>query len=298
MMKPLEVSREEFPKSKTCVEGMIPLKVTCDNYELHYEPDVAYVVRGDRTLYLQFILPITTGQEVPLIIYIPGSAFQEQNVKSRIAQLAVLARRGYAVALLEYRGSKSAPFPGQILDVKAGIRYIKQHGEQYQINSKQIFLMGDSSGAYTALMAGVTTGISQLEEYNYGEEVYGIIDFYGPTNIATMSDYVSSQDHTTPDSPEGCLIGGNSVLDHPELVAPTIIKNYIREDRTIPAILMFHGTNDELVPFEQSCELFSALREAKKDVTFYQMLGAHHGDREFWSEHVIDIIDRFIKDRL
>ena len=60
---------------------------------------------------------------------------------------------------------------------------------------------------------------------------------------------------------------------------------------------MFHGSNDELVPFGQSCELFTALRSAGKDAQLYQMENAHHGDRCFWFDMVLNIIEDFINNR-
>ena len=125
--------------------------------------------------------------------------------------------------------------------------------------------------------------------------VRGVIDLYGPTNFLTMNDEPSSQDHRTPDSPEGCEIGGKTVLEYPQLVRPTILSTYVQKDRELPPILMFHGTNDELVPFGQSCQLFQALQDAEKDATFYQVIGAHHGGREFWTKEVLEIEEAFIR---
>ena len=110
-----------------------------------------------------------------------------------------------------------------------------------------------------------------------------------------MNDEPSSQDHRTPDSPEGCEIGNKPVLEHPELVRPTIIANYVQENRELPPILMLHGTNDDLVPFGQGCQLYEALRTAGKDATFYQVLGAHHGGREFWTKEVLDNEEGFMR---
>lgn len=297
-MEPLNVSREEFPKSEAFVEGMQVIAPACDNFELSYEWDVEYVERDGKKLFLQIIKPICQDKKTPLVIFIPGSAFHRQNVKERVAQLALLAVRGYTIALLEYRGSEDAVFPAVVLDAKAGIVFMKQNAEKYGIDAEKVFVMGDSSGGYTALMAGLTYGVKELEdEVVRGEDyrVCGIIDFYGPTNITTMNDEPSSQDHRTADSPEGCLIGGYEVLKHPELSEPTIIKNYLGDGRVLPPVIMFHGSNDELVPFGQSCELYAALREVDSDVELYQIEGAHHGDRQFWSVTVLDKIEKFMR---
>lgn len=297
-MEPINVSREDFPMSTATAPGMIPLEPKMDNYEIYYHEDVEYIERSGRILHLQIIGPIDSKEDMPCIVYIPGSAFHEQNVKERVPQLSYLAQRGYVVAALEYRGSECASFPAQALDAKAGVYFMKEHAKKYGIHPEKIFLMGDSSGAHTAMIAAFSYGIRELEEDGRRSDkpiVKGVIDLYGPTNFATMNDEPSSQDHRTPDSPEGREIGRKPVLEHPELVKPTIIANYVQADRELPPILMFHGTNDELVPFGQSCQLFKALTEAKKEAEFYQVIGAHHGGREFWSKEVLDIQDRFIK---
>ena len=296
-MEPFNIGRNKFPKSEAKAEGMKVISPKCDNYELAYDYDVEYIDRNGKKLFLQIIRPVCTGGKTPLIVYIPGSAFHSQNVKERVPQLAMLAVKGYTVALLEYRGSEDAPFPGFVLDAKAGILFMKRNAEKYNIDTQKVFVMGDSSGAYTALAAGLTHGIGELEDEVISGSDYsvrGIIDFYGPTDITTMNNEPSSQDHRTADSPEGCMIGGYEVLKHPELAEPTILKNYLSAERAVPLTLMFHGSNDELVPFGQSCELYNALKAFGKEVTLYQIEGAHHGDRQFWSETVLNIIQKFI----
>ena len=295
-MKPLKVPRNDFPKSEASADGMQVIRPKCDNYELVYDRNVCYADRNGRKLHLEVIRPVNTKGKTPLVVYIPGSAFRKQNVTERVAQLAVIAMRGYTVALLEYRGSDEAPFPALVLDAKAGISFMKK--SSYDIDPDKVFVMGDSSGGYTALMAGLTHGDERLEDdlvrgADYG--VRGIIDFYGPTDITTMNDEPSSQDHTAPDSPEGALIGGYDVLKHPELSSPTIIKNYLDRKKSYPPVIMFHGSNDELVPFGQSCELFTALKKVGCNAELYQIDGAHHGDREFWSSTVLDMIQAFIE---
>lgn len=297
-MEPLNINRENFPMSTASAEGMIPMQPHLDNYEIHYREDVPYIKRGDRQLYLQIIAPINAGNELPCIVFVPGSAFHEQYVKGRVPGLSYLAMRGFVVVALEYRGSECAIFPSQALDTKAGIHFMREHAKEYNINPENIFLMGDSSGAHTAMIASFSYGIEALEEDGKRSDkpiVSGVIDHYGPTNFLTMNDEPSSQDHRTPDSPEGLEIGGVPVLEHPELVKPTIVANYVSKDRVLPPILMFHGTNDELVPFGQGCELYDTLKKAGKDATFYQVLGAHHGGREFWSTEVLDIEEAFIR---
>lgn len=297
MVKPINVSRDEFPMSNAKVDGMISIKPIEDNYEIYYEDDVEYISRGNDKLYLQIIGPIDAGEKLPLVVFIPGSAFKKQNVKWRVPQLSYLAKMGFVVALLEYRGSEIAHFPAQALDAKAGIRFMKKNADKYHIDINKVILMGDSSGAHTALMAAFSNGIKEIEEEHndiFDSSVKGVIDMYGPINFITMNDALSSQNHHNPDSPEGLVMGGKDILLNKDIVKPAIITNYVSVERDVPPTLIFHGSNDELVPFEQSCELYKALRDANKDAEFYKVLGAHHGGREFWSTEILNIIKDFI----
>ncbi|MDE5898981.1 MAG: alpha/beta hydrolase [Treponemataceae bacterium] len=297
-MEPLNIARNDFPASTAHADGMQTLPPGGDNDELFYEEDVVYIERDGLALRLQIIGPIDGRQDKAAVVFIPGSAFRKQNVKARVPQLAQLAGRGFVVALLEYRASDIAPFPAQALDAKAGIRFLKRNAAKYRISPEKIVVMGDSSGAHTAMMAAFTSGIPQLEEPQddgVTAEVCGCIDFFGPVNFATMNDEPSTQDHRAPDSPEGREIGGRNVLDHPELVRQAAVTTYVSNGRQIPPIIIFHGANDELVPFGQSCELFRALAGAKKDAAFYKIPGAHHGGKEFWSSRVMEIVEQFIR---
>ena len=298
MIEPINVPREQFPKSNIKSDGMITLNVNCDNRTMEYVPDIEYINRADIRLYIQLLLPSDRTDSTPLIVYVPGSAFHWQNVKGVIPTASLLVNRGFAVAMVQYRGSEVATFPAQMLDAKAAVRFMKLSAHKYGLNSENVYLMGDSSGGHTVLMAGLTAGIPEFEEDIYSEvssDVKGIVDLYGPTDITKMNDELSSQNHIEPDSPEGYLIGRRNVLEHPELTEPTIVMNYIDADREIPPVLIFHGTNDELVPFGQSCMLYDKLIQCKKEASFYAIDNAHHGGREFWSDEVLDIIEEFIK---
>lgn len=298
MIPTMNIPREKFPKSEKTSEGMITLEVSCDNNEMRYIRDIKYIAREEADLFLQLILPDNPSEKTPIIVYITGSAFYWQDIPCTIPRLCILANKGFAVASVQYRGSEVAPFPAQLLDAKAAVRFIKSKAKDYGLSSDKIYLMGDSSGGHTALMAGLTAATGDFEEDIYGDfssDVKGIVALYPPTDMTKMNDEPTNTDHAAYDSPAGHLIGGKSFLKYPELAEPTIVMNYISEDREIPPALIFHGTNDELVPFGQSCMLYDKLKECGKPARFYAVEGAHHGGREFWSEQVLGIVENFIK---
>ena len=115
-----------------------------------------------------------------------------------------------------------------------------------------------------------------------------------------MCERPSTQNHVDPDSPEGMLIGGLNVLENPDKVAPTVVMNHVPEasQRKLPPLLMFHGTKDRLVPFEQSLLLYDKMKQAGQDVTLYRVEGADHGGPAFWAQNVLDLVDEFLKEHL
>ncbi|MFI2363032.1 alpha/beta hydrolase family protein [Promicromonospora sp. NPDC019610] len=63
-------------------------------------------------------------------------------------------------------------------------------------------------------------------------------------------------------------------------------------------IHIMRGSDDEVVPFEQSVVLGDALVAAGHRIEFYRLEGAGHGAGAFFGEPVMDIVDQFLKENL
>ncbi len=291
-MQPINADYHEFPASLAESEGMLTLpKQEYDRVRLdiltHDE---------EQGLKILYISHENASDPLPLIFYVQGSAWMEQTLHAHLFELAEIAKKGFNVAIAQYRGTDYGPFPLQTEDSKRALRYLTDRAEEYRIDVNNIFLWGDSSGAHTVLMMAATH--NRLFQDFTLPNIRGVIDFYGPTHIATMNDVPSTQDHMGPDSPEGRLIGRLSVPDHPDLAEKTVIMNYISRDVPLCPVLMLHGTKDRLVPFEQSIELFECLKDNGKDVTFYRLTEADHGGIYFWHEKTLSIVEAFIREHL
>jgi acetyl esterase/lipase len=237
----------------------------------------------------------------PLIIYIQGSGWMPQNTGAELAQLARFARRGFVIAVVEYRYSTLAPFPAQVKDAKTALRFMRRNAATYHADPDRVIVWGDSSGGHTAVMVGVSLDQAELDDESPTADplpVRAVVDYYGPSDISKMNEEPSIMDHLAAESPEGLLIGGVNVLEHPERVAPTVPMNYISEDRAIPPFLIIHGSKDRLVPFGQSVMLYEALKQAGKAVEFYQLQGADHAGPPFWTEDVLDLVEQFVRAHL
>lgn len=301
MIEPKACTYEQFPESTVFAEGMEVLPADFGTRSCHIHRGVPYAIKG-RTLHLEIIEPEQQNpqERFPLILYVQGSAWGEQQIGQEIPQLCRFAKRGYVIAVVQYRPCAEAPFPAQIQDTKAAARYMLEHAARYHADPAKLAIWGDSSGGHTALMSAFTCGMADFDQSaGAGALHFGaVVDFYGPTDISKMNEEPSTQDHIGPDSPEGKLIGGFHVLAHPQKAAPTVVMRYISKERQLPPVLIMHGSRDRLVPFGQSVMLYECLKKAGKEVEAYQIKGADHGGAPFWCEQALDIVAAFFTKHL
>jgi acetyl esterase/lipase len=300
-IEPRDVDYADFPASTLVSEGMQVLHADLKPEHGTAILGVEYARKDGLPLHLQILLPPMEPESTavfPLVVFVQGSAWFEQDLGQSLPPLAHFARRGYVVAIVEYRPSPVAPFPAQIRDTGTAIRFLRRKASDFHIDPNRIVLWGDSSGGHTTVLTCLTDGDPFFSDEPVDEEPLNIrcfIDYYGPTDISRMNEEPSTQNHIEPESPEGMLIGGANVLDHPNLVAPTVAMNHISPKPRRRPLLIVHGNKDRLVPFGQSVLLHDALKNAGQPVTFFQLKGADHGGPSFWKEEILSIVDNFIR---
>ena len=253
ILSPME--KLNFPESEELPEGVREIEAEDTfGYCTELYPDVEYAEHSGKKLHLQIMTPTVFGQDLkwPLIVYVQGSSWHKQKLFQSLPTLARMCERGYAIAIVEHRESELAPFPAQVIDVKTAIRFLRLNGQRYHIDTKYL-----------------------PEEYpEVSTEVDCIVDWFGPTDLMAAVQHPAVIDHDSSTSPAGILIGGKSLHDHPEDVYPTNPVVHLQPDRETPPILIMHGGRDPLVPFNQSCILYEALKQMDKEVEFVKLKNA------------------------
>lgn len=71
----------------------------------------------------------------------------------------------HVVASIQYRVAPTARFPEPLEDVKASIRYLKAHADQFGIDPERIGIIGSSApGGYLTAMAATTSGTTTFDK--------------------------------------------------------------------------------------------------------------------------------------
>ncbi len=265
------------------------------------ERNIVYAKAGGRELLLDLYLPEGgSPKPLPLIVWIHGGAWRA-GTKNQ-APVVPLVKQGYAAASVGYRFTQEAPFPANLQDCKAAIRWLRANAGKYNIDPNRIGVWGSSAGGHLVAMLGTSGDVAELEGTHgvtgVSSRVQAVVDWFGPTRVARMSQYPSRMDHDSPESPENQLVGA-LVQQNPELAEKANPARYASKDD--PPFFIQHGDADPLVPMEQSEILADALKAAGASAEMEVLAGAGHGGPHFQAPgnvaRVRAFFDRVLKEK-
>lgn len=244
--------------------------------------DVPYADTDHPRQRLDLYLPKERASDrpLPVIAFIHGGAWRAGDKQFGRGQVMRFVRSGeYAGVSIGYRLSSDAIWPAQIHDCKAAIRWLRAHAEEYNLDPDRIGVMGSSAGGHLVTMLGVSNPVEDLAgdlgpNTDQPSGVTCVVDLYGPTELLTMDDFPSRIKHNAADSPESLLIGG-AIQEHADAARAASPISYVTADDA--PILIIHGTDDPLVPFNQSERFLAALKEANVESYLIPVEGGGHG---------------------
>ncbi len=258
---------------------------------------VAYAGVGDAALRLDIHLPGGAGPH-PLIVWVHGGAWRAGSRKDM--PLGGLVARGFAVASVDYRLSTVAPFPAQVHDIKAAIRFLRAHAGEYGFDARRFAVAGSSAGGHLAALTGTSNGSAELEgevgaHQDQSSDVQAIVSFFGASNLQTILGQSTPHGLSVRVPALQLLLGGQP--DAKPALAK-LASPVAHAGPRVPPLLLIHGDADPQMPFEQSRELEAAYRQAGRPVRFVAMHGSVHGGREFFDEERLAVVEKFLREHL
>lgn len=271
--------------------------------------DVVYEqvpMRGYPTVSMKMdILQPKKQEPLPAIVYVTGGGFINANKDNGIQIRMHLAEAGYVVASIQYRVAPTATFPQPLEDVKAAIRYLKAHADQFGIDPTRVGIIGGSAGGYLTAMAGTTSGTTTFdkgENLSVSSDVKAAVDLYGVSDLTRIGDDYSEAvqaAHRSSGATEALWLNGSvvfggkdgGILADPKAADAANPIHYISKS-SAPMLLM-HGTADTLVSPSQTDLLFQALQKNGIPSQRYLVDGAAHGGIYWNQKEVLDIITQF-----
>jgi len=243
--------------------------------------DVTYsTLPGYRPLVIDIYMPPKHATPKPLVLYIHGGGWVGGHTRhggalaNFPAALARLASEGFVVASLEYRLAAEAPFPAQVQDVRAALRFLKANAATYGLDPARTGIWGGSAGGHLAALAATSCGVTSLDAPGTtapagSECVQAAAIWYGVFDFAALA----------AGRPGGQDAAGAKLLAcqgpcSPEKYAAASPNTYI--DPRDPPFLLIHGEADKTVPVGQSLLGEAKLKAAHVPVDTIIIPGVDH----------------------
>lgn len=251
--------------------------------------NIDYVGDGNTQHKLDIYIPNGTGP-FPAVIHYPGLAFTNGNSKSDGGLSNSYNNAGFIVVAPNVSGGGAAVYPTQLHELKAAVRFLRAHAEEYKLNPNFIGVIGFSSGAWNSVILATTGDVNEQTVGSTTMELEGTLggnlEFSSrvqaawaaaaPTQFLSLDSCGGSIiKHNDATSPESGMIGG-AIQQNKEKT--TLANPIIYVSKDDPPIHLAHGTADNVVPFCQSQFLYDALMASgnTKDITFTPKQGGGH----------------------
>lgn len=215
------------------------------------EEGVVFATGGGRDLRCDVYRPPAHDQPGPAVLLVHGGGWRGGDRTQLRGYGILLGRAGYVCVASEYRLVPESPWPAQIHDVKAAIRFMRANASELGIDPGRIALEGNSAGAHLVLFAAGTPNVAALEGDGGHEgvdtSVGAVVAVYPPTRFH----FGARQHGSVPiealsDTPSASLAEEASPVN---LVGAGF-----------PPTMLVHGTGDDVVPVSASFLMYDALR--------------------------------------
>lgn len=257
--------------------------------------DIVYAAVDGKPLKLDLYLP--SQPNPPLVVYVHGGAWRSGDKGSGTAFATRLAAEGFAVASLDFRQSTDAPFPANIHDLKAGIRFLRANAKKYGYSAERIAITGESSGAHLAVLAGLTNGNAELEGkvgdfLTTSSSVQTIVSYFAATDLTTILSQSTPFGLSVREPALKLLLGDlpDQKVELAKLASPVF-----HVDARSPPLYILHGDRDPQMPVNQALQLWGVYKDKGLDVTFDPVHGAPHGGPLFFTPEHQQAVAAFLR---
>jgi acetyl esterase len=198
------------------------------------------------------------SDRVPVIVFFFGGGWTGGGPKQFYQQARAFSKHGMVTISAEYRTKQShgtTPFDC-VEDGKSAIRWVRQHADELGVDPDRIISAGGSAGGHVAACTGVITGHEAAGEDLAISSLPNAMILYNPVIDTTEKGYGLNK------------VGQSRKTE----ISPC---HHVKPG--IPPALIFHGTADNTVPFENVERFARLMKTSGNTCTLVPFAGKGHG---------------------
>ena len=238
------------------------------NDNISVQEGVVFGTGGGRDLKCDVITP-AGADNAPAVLVLHGGGWRGGSRDRVRDHCFAMARHGFVAVAGEYRLTPESPWPAQIHDVKANIRWMRANAAALRIDPNRIAAEGNSAGAHLALLAAGTPGKPEFEgdggNPGVPSELQAVAALFPPVLFQVSREKLSGA------VPATGLLGEAASEEAARAASPI---TYAAAG--FPPTFLLHGTADRLVPPSASMRMYEALIAAGAPVEMKMYHGVPH----------------------
>lgn len=246
--------------------------------------DIVFAGAGARELKLDTYSPADGSKATKTAIVLIHGGGWMTGARGMMAPLAnALSAHGHVVVAPEYRLVPEAPWPAQIDDITAAVRWVAANAEKLGVSKDRIVVAGGSAGGHLALLA-----TARLR---------------GEVPVAAVISLFSASALSTEQRPAKGLFTGTMLLGPNPAADVFSAANPIEQITAgYPPVFLLHGTADWLIDPLASINLYNKLNELGVTAELHLVANANHefiGEPSMIAPMVAEIalfLDRIVLD--
>lgn len=253
-----------------------------------------------RRLSLDVFAPAEAEGSRPAIVMYFGGGWQNGRPALFHPLAQRLAQRGYVCVVPEYRLTREAPFPAQVHDAKAAVRWTRKFAGTIGADPGRIATMGGSAGGHLAGFLAASNGVERFEgsgdHREVSSDVQAAVVMCGPM---TLLDPV-----VVKRVEKAAATGGTDlILEFLDGALPSRNRAAYEEASPLthlsersPPMLFIDGENDR--PRERYTGFWKKMNGLGIDHEFELMPGGPHPFWVYaeWFEPTVDAVDGFLRE--
>ncbi|MCP5090023.1 MAG: alpha/beta hydrolase [Gammaproteobacteria bacterium] len=243
--------------------------------------DIVYGSEDGTDLKLDIYRHESPLENAPVLLQIHGGGWTEKMGDKNHQALPLmneLARMGWVCVSVDYRLSPTSSWPAHIIDCKLGLKWIREHVEEYGGNPDFIIATGGSAGGHLSSLLALTANDPDFQPgfEDVDTSVDACVPFYGVYDLTDAN----NAHHNS------------GLVDY---VQETVFKRDLEEERgtfeaasplhrvheDAPPFFVIHGEKDSLISVVEADRFVERLRSVSQQSVVYHSLP--------YTQHAFDI---------